>query len=56
MNLAEHLKKYVLRQILGLDGLSQYAQAEGVDAPGVESVDEFECRSVPLLSQANGFA
>jgi hypothetical protein len=56
VNLAEELQEYVLGQILGLDGLSHHAQAKGVDAPTVESVDELECRGVSLLSQPDGFA
>jgi hypothetical protein len=56
MNLAKELNERIVREILSLDGIAQHPQANGVNAATVEPINEFQGRSVALLSQPNRLA
>src|ERR1700757_1458147 len=56
MNLAKYLHKRFLGQIFSFAWVFHHAQAKGVDTSTVESINEFECCGITLLSKPNCLA
>ena len=53
-NFAEQLQEGFLGQILCFRRIAHHAQAQGVHAPAVHAIDEFERLGIALLGQPDG--